>query len=355
MQRQYSGATTRSIVYANPTGTQQNNTLAYTYTESVNILQAAASTGAAFDVHSTYAYTITQDPGVGSVPVSETSDVYENLVIDGNTQYTSTVGQSITTVDNDETANALGGGPYTATTVTQSSYPTPLPGNTFPLQAGASYSVPLGASIATTYTDFNAAGSAPPNNVGVSYSSQETENNDGSLQTQTSRANGTSTNIAVNSDGSGSIAYSSGTTAYTTSIGVPVSSSSGYSIPVTQVFTAPSSNTKSYAAADWYPGNAAVPAPLASQTRTVIGAVSSLPAECNGALTQPDTFEVDMTQTALLSTGSYLTSTTRAFNSNGVAVCSLTQRVQTSYDIYTGALLQTTTTQTTQILTALSN
>src|ERR1700744_2839535 len=60
MQRQYVGTSTRNVVYSTPTATTPNNTLAYSFTENQSVLAAAGSTGATFDVQSTYAYTVTQ-------------------------------------------------------------------------------------------------------------------------------------------------------------------------------------------------------------------------------------------------------------------------------------------------------
>ena len=56
MQRQYQGVVTRSIVYTNPTAGNQNNTLAYTYTEKQNVLQAPANAPGNFDINSVYTY-----------------------------------------------------------------------------------------------------------------------------------------------------------------------------------------------------------------------------------------------------------------------------------------------------------
>ena len=46
MQRQYTGTTTRSVVYASPTTTNENNTLVYTFTENQSVEQAPAGSSA---------------------------------------------------------------------------------------------------------------------------------------------------------------------------------------------------------------------------------------------------------------------------------------------------------------------
>ncbi len=169
-----------------------------------------------------------------------------------------------------------------------------------------------------------------------------------------SRVNGVTLTTIVNSDGSGSYSSAGGTTAYVATIGVPVNASGIYTIPVNYTFTAPTSSSTNYSAADWYPGNGVPPTPLASETRTVIGPVTTLPDACNGALAQPNMYEIDTSETVLTTTGSYLVSATRGFNSNGVSVCSLLQQTNTSYNLQTGAVSETATTQTTTVLTALS-
>jgi len=54
MQRQYSGSSTRSIVYTTPTSTNPNNTLAYTFTEVQNVLQAPTDALASFRINTVY-------------------------------------------------------------------------------------------------------------------------------------------------------------------------------------------------------------------------------------------------------------------------------------------------------------
>ena len=95
MQRQYSGTATRTIVYANPTTSSPNNTLVYTFTETQNVLQAENNPTASFDVHTDYTYSVVQDPGVGTVPISQSVDNYENLLVSGNSQMTTTAVPSV--------------------------------------------------------------------------------------------------------------------------------------------------------------------------------------------------------------------------------------------------------------------
>jgi hypothetical protein len=127
-------------------------------------------------------------------------------------------------------------------------------------------------------------------------------------------------------------------------------------IPVVRTVTAKTAAATNYSAADWYPGNGAPASPLILATRTVVGPAASLPSECNGAVLQPDIYEVDTNTTDLNTIGaSYSTTTTRAFNDgNAVSVCQLSTEISSSFDLLTGALVSTTTTTTTTLLSAIT-
>jgi hypothetical protein len=168
--------------------------------------------------------------------------------------------------------------------------------------------------------------------------------------------NGNTYSRTQNSDGSGSESFTTaeGTTA--TTVAVPVTADGTSTIPVVRTVTAKTAAATNYSAADWYPANGAPSSPLVLQTRTVVGPAPSLPAECNGALLQPDIYEIDTTTTDLNTIGAtYSTTTTRAFNdANAVSVCQLSSEVSSSFDLLTGALVSTTTTATTTLLSTIS-
>lgn len=356
MQRQFEGATIRTVVYANPSGNDQNNTLAYSYTENQTVLAAPANAPGYFDINSVYAYTITQDPGLGSVPLAQTVDDYRNLVVSGSNQYTIDLGQNATTIANDETANTLGGGPYTQTTVTAQTYPTARYSLTYPLITGAVNTIPQSLLQTINFTDLNASSVAPPTNFNYGYTRNRTQNNDGSFSYQQTGVTGINQTYTANSDGSGTSVIANGITATTTTntVGLPIQSNGFYTIPVNVLISGATSSNIDYLAFDWYPAN--VPSsPLVLSTQTVAGPVSTLPSACNGALFQPDMVEVDTTTTNLNTLGAnYSVTTTQTINSNGVAVCTLTNETSTSYSLKTGAVYSTTTTQTTAILTAIN-
>jgi hypothetical protein len=358
MQRQYVGTTTRSVVYVNPTTTSPNNTLAYSFTENQAVMQAPANVDADFDVHTDYTYTVTQDPGVGTVPISQSVDNFENLLFSGDSQMTQTVAQNTSVVSNDETADALGGGPYTITTTTSSTYPSPRDSFSYPLQTGATMNVPQSSAQNIAFTDVNASGGTPPNGSNVGYTRTRTEKNDGSFSYQTSYVNGNSLNLTQNSDGSGSYTDTSATATTTTTLGLPELTSQANTLPVSRSSVSASTGdttSNAYTAADWYRDGGEPNAPLILQAETVVGPASSLPAECNGAVPRPNVYEIDTTTTSQDTISpSYSVTTTRSFNADGVTVCSLAQETSYSYDLLTGELTSTTTTQTQTLLNAIN-
>lgn len=356
MQRQYSGSSTRSIVYTTPTSTHPNNTLAYTSTEVQNVLQAPADALANFRINTVYTYTVTQDPGTGSVPVSQVVDDYKNLLVSGNTQWTVDYGQTTTTVNLDESANSLGGGPFNATTTTVAAYPTLRPGFVYPLQTGTSLTMPQSAQQQISYSDLNASGSAPSNGGNAAYTNSRLQNDDGSFSFLRSYVDGSTDSYQQNADGSANIVQTTSNSTTTTSIAQPVAGAHGFAIPIMSTVAAASTATMSYSAADWYPGNALPVLPLILQQEVVVGPVNSLPTQCSGALVQQNMFEID-TNTSNLnpSSGNYSLTTTRSFNANGVAVCTLVQETAYAHSLLTGILDSTTTTQTTTVLTSLAD
>lgn len=351
MQRQYTGTTTRSVVYANPSNTSVNNTLAYSFTEMQNVLQAPSNALGKFDIRSVITYTVTQDPGIGSVPLSQTVDDYRNLITYGDTQATVDLGQTTTTLGIDETANALGGGPYIQTTTTSTTFPTPRISLYYPLQTGASIIVPQSSSQNITFIDVNAGGVTPTNGSNIGYSKARAQQDDGSFSFQQTGATGVLETLVQNTDGSGSntVTTAAGTTA--TTLGIPVAANGTAILPISRSITSTTPSNKTFSAANWYPNAGLVSSPLILQRQTVVGPVTILPAQCNGALLQPNMFEVD-TNTSNLNTisASLSVTTTRSFNSNGISVCTLAQQTTSNYALLTGALASTVTTQSTTLL-----
>lgn len=354
--RQYTGTTTRAVVYANPTGTQQDNTLEYTFVQSVSVLQAPSTAPADFDVQSSYAYTVVRDPGVGVVPISQMLDTYENLLSSGNSQQITQLGSKTVTVSNDETSDALGDGQYTQTNTTTATFPTARNNFPYPLQTGATMTTPQSENETIIFTDVNASDAPPPNGTNIGYTLTRTENDDGSYSYTQSNVNGTSFSRTQNSDGSGTETYTGATSSTDTTLGVPVESSGVYTIPVSVTVNAANIITTNYSAQDWYPNNALPSSPLVMETRNVVGPTSTLPADCSGAIMKPGMYEIDTSTNSLSPWGpTYTTNATRNFSAaDGASICQLTTQTEMVYALDTGALVSTTTTTTSQILSAIN-
>ena len=361
MQRQYTGSSTRSVVYANPTASSPNNTLTYNFTENQSVQASAGNAPADYDVHTDYAYTVVADPGTGSVPISQSVDSFQNLVVSGDSQMTVTVAQNTVAVSNDESADALSGGPYTETTTTTASFPTVRTSFSYPLKSGATMNVPQSSTANIAFTDADASGAAPPDGSNVGYTRTRTEGDDGSVSYQNTSANGNTEDLTQGPDGSGNYTATSATSATATTtvtLALPVTTGGMNSLPITRsTMTAATgaSTSTDYTAADWYPNDGAPDAPLVLQAQTVIGPTDSLPADCQGALLRPDIYEID-TSTTSQSTinASYSVTKTQSFNADGVTVCSLSQATAYAYELLTGTLSSTTTTTTTTVLNAIN-
>jgi hypothetical protein len=333
-------------VYATPTTQNQNYTLSQTYTVTQSIAASAAGAPGPIDVHNVYAYTVTHDPGTGTVPISETSDTYRGVKVSGLNQTVSSYGQNVTLIQNDETSADAGGGPYTMTTTTASAYPTPIVGLTYPLQTGAVVPIPDDANETIAQTDVNAANGAPPN-AKLNFGETEIVNSDGSFTfTKTFPAQGSDTRTETSS-GTGTDVATSPTSTVTETIGLPVAGAIPVSVTTAPVGGAPATHV--YAAADWYP-NGTVSSPLALETMTVIGPTAALPAQCDGSIAEPSIVEVDERKTTLDIFGTITQTVTRLFISNGLTVCNLGTTTSTNYTVSTGAPFSTNATTSIQVL-----
>ena len=355
-QRQYLGTATRSVVYANPTATQQNNTLKYTYVENQTVQQPAAGAPGSFDVQSSYTYTVVQDPGVGVVPISQTVDTYENLLTSSDSQQVEGLGSMTVTVSDDETSNALGNGPYAETSTTTATFKTPRDNLSYPLQTGATQIVPQSETESVAFTDVNASGAAPSNGTNVGYTITRTENDDGSFTYQQANVNGTTFSRTQNSDGSGSQTYTGATSSTDWTLGVPVMNNGLNTIPVSETVNATTTTTTNYSAAECYPNNGQPSSPLVLETRNVIGPASSPPSECTGAVLRPGIYEVDTTTNSLSPWGpTYTMTTARNFAAaDGASICTVTTEVESAYGLDTGDLVSTTTTTTVLYLNSIN-
>ena len=211
--------------------------------------------------------------------------------------------------------------------------------------------MPQSSTQNITFIDVNAGGVAPPNGSNIGYSKARAQQDDGSFSFQQTGATGVLETLVQNTDGSGSNTVTTAASTTATTLGIPVVANGTTILPISRAITSTTPSNKTFSAANWYPNTGLVSSPLILQRQTVVGPVTTLPAQCNGALLQPNMFEVD-TNTSNLNTISASSSvtTTRSFNSNGVSVCTLAQQTTSNYALLTGALASTVTTQTTTLL-----
>lgn len=115
--------------------------------------------------------------------------------------------------------------------------------------------------------------------------------NTGSYKESGTIAPGVTTSVTANANGTATL-NNGGTSPLKELIGLPSPGPSGmYQIPVTRTS---GGSTQTFLAADWYPGNAAPPSPLASTTQTVVGS-TKLPSTCHAKVAAPSPQEVDTT------------------------------------------------------------
>jgi hypothetical protein len=343
----YTGTETVQITFANPTATTPNSTAVYTTAESDSVLNAPAGSPAALQVHKVIHYTATSAPEYGVQPATSVVDNFENLTPVGGSSsaYVVQLLQS-TTVESGTNITAAvqepSGAPYSYSSTTTTNYPSPDQILALPLNSGVTWSANM-ARNSTTMTNTTSASNEPYGATNLT-----TQNNADDSYSQTGQNSLTTTTArTLNSDGSGSTTdtnIATSAVSYILNISAPASSGSGYTIDVS---TASSSTAKpkAYQVPDWYPGSAAPQSPLGSQSSTVVGPVSSLPSACtySGGLT--NIVEYDTTSSVLdpLS-GTYSTSSSQNFNSNGTTVCVLSTSTVQTFSLTTGALVKTQVT-----------
>jgi hypothetical protein len=344
---QYSGSVTTTLAYTSPTPTQLNSSGAATYTDLVTVQPSAGGAPAPFDVQHVYQFTATQTPVYGVEPEQQTTDDYENQTFTGGSESLFLAGTKTATTGIDLSAGVrLGGGPFTDTATTTTTYTTPQTLGVYPLQTGAVLAEPLARTATGTTVDTNAGGT-----IGGGGPSTTTYQNDGSFtRTSTAAANGSVTNQTESGNGTGQSTQTF-VTGNTTQDAIAVAQSAGgiFTIPVTVTTTAGGASMTN--ATDWYPGNGLPPAPLATTTRTVKGPIA-LPAACGFSGTAPAVTEIDVALGSLDVFGSLTVTSTRVFDAAGITVCRLQTSTTGSYALTTGALTETETTTQTETLTS---
>jgi hypothetical protein len=356
----YTGTDTIAHVYQNPTAGQSNYTETYSFV-GVSTLKASASGAAApFDLNSITTFTTLQAPPAGTQKQKSTVDDYESQTASGATLTLAMAASKTVAVGTDITAGASGAGPYAITTTTSTTDTTPFTTGIYPLVTGAVYQEPFAKTTTTSTTDINAAGQGPATAY-VTLGSQ-TIANDGSYTRTDQFSNGEQLTFVESSNGSAQAQESGPLFTLAETIGVPVAGNAGDTIPVSQTnqpatlgpTPAPTATARAFEAVDWYPGAALPPQPLSNETVTVKGPVTTLPAACNGALSEPDVVELDLALTTLNVSGFYQTETQQRFTHNALNVCILRTTTTQNYSITTGLPTNSTTETYTQILTSVT-
>jgi hypothetical protein len=356
---QYTGTDAVAYTYASPAPGQANYAESYTFAETSALSAAASGSPGAFDLHNVTTYTTVQAPTTGTQKGTVTTDTFQNQTSSGVTTTVSTVAAKTVAVGTDVAAGVAGGGPYTTTTTTSTTDTTPLTTGTYPLVAGAVYQEPFAKTVSTTTSDANAGGQAPATSF-VTAATQTVANDSSYTRTDT-LSNGESLTFTESSNGAAQLSETGPLFTLAETIGVPVLGAA-YTIPVTQTrqnatlgaTPAPSATPGAFSAADWYPGAGLPPEPLSSETITVKGATTSLPAGCAGAIVEPNLYELDLASTSLNVAGSLVTEKQQRFDSNGTTVCVLRTTTTQNYAVTTGLPTVSSTETYAQILTSLT-
>lgn len=347
----YTGTETVVVTIPSPTPSSPNSSASYTFSEIATVKSAVATSGspaAALDLNRVTNYTVVTAASSGTQPSISTSDTLLNTTLNSDGTQSIEVMQTLSSVTGTNIGASGGIAPYFYTSNSTTTFITPQLKVTYPLVTGATW------SLKNAYSQSSSIQTVDANNTNISGSqSNGTYQNDGSYSLVQQNESGTTATFTQVSDGSGTQINSNKSAGSNTvlnwAFSVPVVSNGTFTIPVTT--TTASNTTKNYSAADWYLGNT-VPSPLGTNTATVVGPATALPAQCNySGANQPNLFERD-SSSSLLDTvrGTYTVSNSQVFDSNGLTVCELQVTSETYYDGLTGLLTKTVVSTTTTSL-----
>ncbi len=338
----YAGEFSEVITYASPSPQQPNSTGAYKTTDLEKISSAPSGAPGPIEVARALRYNATDVPTSGLEPKQRSIDSYQSSTVASGSQTIEEFEGMTTTTGIDQTANrARGNGPYAYHSTIETTYPAAHVILVFPLVQGTTQE-PLARSVATVFHAANAAGSV--------YTDRNTTSKftDAGAYVETGTI-GPGENSSVK-------AYANGTARLTNDGAAPLeeriflptpSPAGGFQIPVSRTS---GGIKRAFLAADWYPGNAAPPSPLASTGQTVTGA-SHLPSACHVKVAAPNVQEVDTSSSELnVVLGRYTIGTSKEFLSNGTTVCRHTSSTTKNYNVETGALVSTTADSFTESL-----
>ncbi|MBV8530291.1 MAG: hypothetical protein JO104_03165 [Candidatus Eremiobacteraeota bacterium] len=340
----YSGKFSETITYESPSPQQPNSDAAYKTIDVQTISNAPSGAPAPFKVHRDFRYAVTSLPTSGIQIQHRVIDAYESSTVTASSQTIAQPEFTTTTTGIDQTANRVeGNGPYAYQSAVTTVFASPRVLLVFPLVGGTT-AVPLARTVMDAESSKNPAG--------IIYSSRNTTAryiNAGAYIERGSIGPGETTDVSARPNGTANLS-NTGTATLHETIGLPLlGSSHAYQIPVARV---EQGVAHSYLAADWYPGEAAPPSPLAATTQTVQGS-SAVPASCGVRVSVTNPQEVDTSSTNLnVVAGIYTIGTTREFLSNGTTVCRMTSATTRSYSVETGLPISTTVDSFEEGLTA---
>jgi hypothetical protein len=253
--------------------------------------------------------------------------------VTGNAQTIALASTTTAETGVDQTANRIApDGPYAYTNTTTTTYASPRVLYAFPLAEGMT-TLPLAR---TEKIDARAVN--PSGNHFIDRDTTSTYANSGAFHTTGTIGVGETTDVTANANGSGSVVNQSNPP-FSETIGLPIANSGVYSIPITRTV---GTVTRNYNAADWYPGNAAPPSPIASTTETVVGP-AAVPAACGLPSPPSNVVEVTGASTSLnVVEGSYTTTQEATYLAHNLVVCRMTSSKTLQYFVETGVLLSTT-------------
>jgi hypothetical protein len=329
----FSGKYSEAITYASPNPKQPNSIGTYTTTDVQTVASAPPGAPAPFHIHRQFKYSVIKVPTSGIQLQSRTIDAYESSTVNGDSQ---TIAQASTTTANtgiDQTANRIeGNGPYSYTSTNATTYASPRVLFVFPLTESTT-NVPIARTETLVELAKNSSGQ-----IYVQRNTKSVYANSGAFTTTGSIGKGETTDVTANANGSATVT-NQGSAPFMETIGLPVANGGTYTIPITRTT---GTVTQKYSAADWYPGNAAPPSPLASASETVVGP-AAVPTACG--LTSPVSGAVEVTgssSTLNVVAGTYTTTQSATYLANNQVVCRMTSSKILTYTVETGALFSTT-------------
>jgi hypothetical protein len=328
----YSGSDAETITYASPSPVEVNSHGTYSVSDAETVEAASPGAPAPFEVRRSLRYSVIKAPVSGIELAGRTIDSFESSTVTNTSQTIAQAASSTRTTGIDLDANRIEkNGPYAYTEADDTTFAVPRVLAVYPLRAGEKTTEPLARTVANKGQSVNR-----DKDVYASHDTKSVFKDDGAYVETGSVGPNETTNVTEKSNGTAKTANTGGTS-FTQIIGIPEQSNGVYLIPVTRDVNG---TTTSYKAADWYPGSALPPSPLAMTVQTVKGP-SALPTSCKVGVSAPNVEEIDSVSVTLNVTGFRTDESGETFLSNGVTVCRANRTTTRAYDVVSGALIST--------------